>query len=154
MSSHPPGADGDLPFVDEHWVLVSAPSSAVWRSLAAQFARPGRPARGYAHLIAAEPRRVSGELFEEGSTVPGFRVADVVAEQRVRLAGRHLFSRYVLDLALSVRPDGTRFSARTYAEFPGLHGAVYRVVVIGSRGHRVLVRRMLQSIRRRAEATR
>jgi hypothetical protein len=154
MLSRTPRVDGDLPFVDEHQVLVAAPAAVVWRSLAQQFGQFGRPARAYAHLIAAEPRRASGELFEEGATVPGFWVTDVVAEQRVRLTGRHLFSRYALDLALTPQPDGTRLSARTYAEFPGPHGAVYRGAVIGSRAHHVLVRRMLRSIRRRAEATR
>ncbi len=68
------------------------------------------------------------------------------------LAGRHRFSRYVLDFR--VEPDGDGGSvvtAVTYADFPGPRGAVYRTLVVGSRGHVLAVRRMLTGIRRRAE---
>lgn len=36
--------------------------------------------------------------------------------------------------------------AVTLAAFPGIHGRVYRALVIGSGGHRIVVRRMLQRI--------
>jgi hypothetical protein len=42
--------------------------------------------------------------------------------------------------------DGVRLRALTFAAFPGLHGKVYRALVIGSGGHRVVVRRMLKRI--------
>jgi hypothetical protein len=131
---------------------VSAPAPAVWRSLTGLLGRP-RPAatNAFAHLVAAEPRRASGTLFDEGATLPGFKVTEAVPGRRVRLAGRHRFSQYALVLTLAAQPDGTVLSARTYARFPGLHGAVYRQLVIGSGAHRVFVTRLLRAVRRRAE---
>ena len=151
MSSPDPQPISDLPFVDERRVLVTAPAAAVWRALAQQFAGPGRSAtQAYAHLVAAEPRRASGRMFDHGASVPGFRVDEVEPEQCVRLVGRHRFSRYALVLTLDARPDGTLLRAGTYAVFPGLHGTVYRGLVIGSGGHGVIVDRMLRAVRRRA----
>lgn len=148
--SYSPDPDDDLPFVDEHRVLVSAPSFAVWRSLTAQIPRfAGTEA--FAHLLGATPRRASGRPLGEGATVPGFAVAEAVPGRRVRLAGRHRFSRYALTLTLDERPDGTMLSARTDAAFPGATGWVYRRLVISSGAHRVLVTRLLRAVRRRAE---
>jgi hypothetical protein len=144
--------DGDLPFVDGHSVIVSAPAAAVWRSLAWWFARPRRLAGAYAHLVAADPRRATGRLFAQGASVPGFEVAEAEPERLVRLTGRHLFSRYALVITVTPSPDGTLLSAQTYAVFPGRHGWVYRGVVIGSGGHRLLVGRMLRTVRNHAQA--
>ena len=80
-------------------------------------------------------------MLDAGASVPGFRVAEVEPEQWVRLVGRHRFSRYALVLTLDARPDGTLLRAGTYAEFPGLHGGVYRAMVISSGGHGVIVDR-------------
>jgi hypothetical protein len=144
--------DSDLPFIDEHQVLVSAPADAVWRSLTVQFAGGRRAgAEAYVHLIGGEPRRASGAPLDEGATLPGFTVAEAVPEHRVRLMGRHRFSRYALTFTMVTRPDGTMLSARTDAEFPGLQGYVYRCLVIGSGAHRAFVTRLLQAVRRRAE---
>lgn len=148
----PPHADGDLPFVDEHRVLVSAPALAVWGSLTVQLAGHGNAGtEAFARLLAAEPGRASGTPLEEGATLPGFAVAEAVPGRRIRLTGRHRFSRYALTLTLVARPEGTMLSARTDAEFPGLHGFVYRGLVIGSGAHRVFVRRLLRTVGRRAE---
>jgi hypothetical protein len=145
-----PGAEA-LPFVDEHRVFAPASPEAVWRALAGQV--PG--ARGHggrllAHVLAAEPRRVTGGLFDLGATLPGFAVTESVPGRLVRLTGRHRFSRYALVFTLTPEPGGTRVSARTYAAFPGLPGRLYRLLVIGSGGHRVLVNRMLRAVRRTA----
>ncbi len=145
----------DLPFVDERRVLVAASAAAVWAALVRQFDGPGRAStQAYAQLVGAEPRRASGRMLDEGASVPGFRVAEVEPEQWVRLVGRHRFSQYSLVLTLDARPDGTLLRAGTYAEFPGLHGRVYRALVISSGGHGVIVDRMLRAIRSRAEAAR
>ena len=40
----------------------------------------------------------------------------------------------------------TRLRALTWAAFPGVAGKVYRALVIGSGGHRIVVRRMLKRI--------
>ena len=143
----------DLPFVDDRRTLVATPAAAVWRALARQFIDLGRSStQAYAHLVGTEPRRASGRMFDEGASVPGFRVDEVEPEQWVRLVGRHRFSRYALVFTLDARPDGTLLRAETYAEFPGLHGSTYRALVIRSGGHGVMVDRMLRAIRRRAEA--
>ncbi|MEU5531107.1 hypothetical protein ABZ744_29670 [Micromonospora chersina] len=148
-SSDPPG---DLPFVDEHRTLVAAPPADVWRSLGAQFTHHrASGADLVAHLLGTVPRRAGGPPLTEGAAVPGFAVAEAVPERRLRLAGRHRFSRYVLQFDLADRADGTLVSARTYAAFPGPHGGLYRLLVIGSGGHRLAVRRMLRDIRARAE---
>lgn len=149
---HSPDRDDDLPFIDEHQVLVSASAPAVWRSLTMQIARPRLcSAAALAYLLAAEPRRASGRPLAAGATLPGFTVAEAVPGRRVRLTGRHRFSQYALILTLVTQPDGTMLSARTHAEFPGRRGSVYRQLVIGSGIHRALVARLLRAVRRRAE---
>ncbi|WP_193364277.1 hypothetical protein [Mycobacterium xenopi] len=53
-----------------------------------------------------------------------------------------------------VEPDGpgqTRVRSATWAAFPGMHGQVYRALVIGTGTHRVVVRRILRRIARRAQ---
>ena len=68
--------------------------------------------------------------------------------QQLALAGRHRFSRYLLVFELDDLPgEESLLTARTYAEFPGLHGGVYRALVIGTRFHAVAVKGMLRSIR-------
>jgi hypothetical protein len=139
-----------LPFVDEHRVLVSAPAFVVWSALAAQI--PQFTGSGtFVRLLGASPNRTAGEPVATSATLPGFRIAEAVPERRLRLIGRHHFSRYQLLFTLAEHTSGTLLSATTYAAFPGPHGRVYRLIVIGSRVHRVLVIRLLRDVRRRAE---
>jgi hypothetical protein len=153
MPSHSSDFDRDLPFIDEHHVVVAAPPAVVWRCLGAQFGRTRPPGSGLlTQILGAEPRRTAGTLLDEGATVPGFAVIDSVPEQRVRLAGRHRFSAYVLVFSLAAVPGGTRLTAGTYARFPGLRGAVYRGLVIGSGAHRAVVARLLRGVRHQAQA--
>jgi hypothetical protein len=140
-----------LPFVDEHTALISAPAAAVWHALTEQIPR-FVSSESFAGLLGAEPRRASGTPLSEGTTFPGFTATEVEPEQRLRLTGRHRFSRYALVLDLFPQPVGTILSASTYAEFPGLLGRVYRLLVIDSRAHRMLVQRLLRTVRKRAEA--
>jgi len=68
------------------------------------------------------------------------------------LQGSHRFSDYALTFRLEeVGPGRFRLSAETRAAFPGLTGGIYRLLVVGTRGHVVLVRRMLTGIKRRSE---
>ncbi len=53
---------------------------------------------------------------------------------------------YKLIFLLSDADGGTRVAAQTWAAFPGLKGRIYRALVIGSGGHRIVVRRMLKRI--------
>lgn len=138
-----------LPFVDEHVVHVAAPAAVLWGALTAQLPRL-TTSETFARLLGAAPDRASGRTIAEGATLPGFRVAEAVPGHRLRLVGRHRFSRYELRLTLAAQPTGTLLRASTFATFPGPHGRAYRVLVIGSRVHRVVVRRFLRDVRRRA----
>ena len=141
-----------LPFIDEHHVLVAAPADTVWRHVGAALEKPGWASRLAALLLAAVPRRASGDPLTQGAALPGFDVRDAVPVDRLVLAGRHRFSAYALIFVLADEPGGTRLSARTHARFPGLHGRLYRTFVIRSGAHRVLVMRLLSGIRQAAEA--
>lgn len=76
------------------------------------------------------------------------------APRELELAGSHRFSRYALIFRLhELAPGQVQVRAETRAEFPGPPGAVYRALVIGTRGHVLAVRRLLAAIKRRAEHT-
>ena len=89
-----------------------------------------------------------------GSTVPGFRVVTAEPPRLVVVAGRHRFSRYGIVFRVEPAAAGCRVRAETRAVFPGPHGALYRLAVIGSRGHVLVTRRLLGQVARRAEARR
>jgi hypothetical protein len=87
-----------------------------------------------------------------GDTIPGFEVAEVDQQAVLSLRGRHRFSRYELRFELVEREPGhVEIHAKTFAEFPGPHGQIYRTLVIGTGGHRIAVRRILSAIARHAE---
>jgi hypothetical protein len=126
------------PFVDEHAIDIAAPREAVWAGLQRQVAA----------MLAAE----GGVLRTVLGTEPraGFAVAETAPPERLVLVGRHRFARYRLAFELDdAEPGATRLRARTFAAFPGMHGRVYRALVIGSRAHVVATRQILRSIRRR-----
>lgn len=83
----------------------------------------------------------------------GVRVARADAPRELALAGRLRFSDYALALRLDALDDGraTRVRAETRAAFPGVAGGAYRLAVIGTRGHVLIVRRLLGAVARRAE---
>ncbi|ADP81701.1 hypothetical protein [Pseudofrankia inefficax] len=135
-----PGAGGP-PFVDEHDVFVAAPAAAVWDVLVA----PPRRRPGGALLTRAL------RLSDPEAPRPGFAVAESDPPRRLLFAGHHRFSDYTLEWRLSARDGGTVLAARTCAAFPGWRGRVYRALVIGSGGHRVVMRRWLRALRDQAE---
>lgn len=146
-----------LPHVDEHEVHVEAPESDVWDALVAtlprvfdtRFSRRFAPAVGVAHPLS------DGEFGRIGSTLPGFVVSRSVAPCVLALLGEHRFSRYALIFRIDRTSTGaSRLRAETRAVFPGLKGRAYRGFVIGTRGHVLVVRRMLGAVQRRAEAKR
>jgi hypothetical protein len=115
----------ELPHIDEHSTQIPAATDRVW-----------------AALTESTRRLAAG---------PGFSIAEVRAGERIALRGRHPFSRYELVFELEeLGPERSRLRAVTNAAFPGPHGCAYRALVIGSGGHRVVVRRMLRAIGRRA----
>jgi hypothetical protein len=106
-----------LPFVDEHAVDVDGPREQVW------------------------------ERLERTAPSMGFHVTESTAPSKLVLEGRHPFSRYALVFLVEPLDGGrTRVRAQTWAAFPGLHGRVYRLLVIGSGLHVLAVRRMLRRV--------
>lgn len=144
----------DLPFVDAHTSVVAAPPDAVWRALCETVGHhfADRPAESVARLLDCTDRTTSGPRPPaEGSTIPGFHVATAVPGRELALAGSHRFSTYALLFRLEEAGAGlTRVRAETRAAFPGPTGRVYRFFVIGTRGHTLVVRRMLRKVRERA----
>jgi hypothetical protein len=114
-----------LSYIDEHAISVPADRDDTWRSLL--------------QIMCRDPH--------DPSTVPtGFVLDEATPPVRLALRGRHPFSVYKLVFELAEAPQGTDLRALTFADFPGLHGRIYRALVIGSGGHRVVVRRMLRRI--------
>lgn len=144
-----------LPRVDEHATTIAAEVGDVWRALGETLERSfGRPRSArYARLVGVADRAASGPRpLDKGSAFPGFRVADVEPERKLVLVGRHHFSTYALVFRLAESQDGhTRLRAETRARFPGPGGALYRLLVISSGAHALLIGRLLTAIRQRAE---
>jgi hypothetical protein len=147
-----------LPFVDDHATEIAATVDEVWPMLSnaveRSFSRAGMA--GYARLVGCVPVDSSGPRpLADGSTVPGFRVTSALPGRELVLEGRHRFSIYALTFRLDDIGSGrSRLRAETRAAFPGLAGGAYRLLVIGTRGHMVAVRRLLSGVKHRAEARR
>jgi hypothetical protein len=123
-----------LPYIDEHAISVAADRAETWSALL--------------RVLRCDP--------EDPSTVPsGFVLEEARAPERFALKGRHPFAvyRWVFELDAEA-PQCTRIRSATWADFPGLHGKIYRALVIGSGGHRVVVRGMLRRIAARVLAER
>jgi hypothetical protein len=127
-----------LPYIDEHAITVDANREQTWSALL--------------RVMCRDPR--------DPSTVPtGFVLDEARPPERFALKGRHPFAVYRLvfeldpELGLAPRdPARTRVCALTWADFPGMHGKVYRALVIGTGGHRVAVRWMLTRLKNTAAA--
>jgi hypothetical protein len=119
-----------LPYIDEHAITVEANREEAWSALL--------------RVMCRDPR--------DPSTVPtGFVLEEARAPGRFALKGRHPFAVYRLVFELVSEPSEqaphrTRMRAQTWADFPGIHGKVYRALVIGTGGHRIVVRKMLKRI--------
>ncbi len=143
-----------LPRVDEHSVEIAADEDAVWEALLRVL--PGSFASGSssraARALGCGETEAKGEVGTIGSTLPGFVVARAVRPATLALEGEHRYSRYALVFCIDRVGGGrSRLRAETRAEFPGRKGRAYRAMVIGSRGHVLVVKRMLAAVRRRAE---
>jgi hypothetical protein len=132
------------PYVDQHALAIAAPRATVWAAL-----------ERYVHeTIGASKLPLLGRVL---GTEPasGFGVIEREPERRLALAGRHRFSRYRLVFELDDAPErATVLRALTYAVFPGLHGLIYRALVIGTRMHVLATRGILRTVRRLSLAER
>lgn len=129
-----------LPFVDEHTTRIGAPREVVWAALEAYLDSSLQAAERspLTRLLGTQPRA-------------GFEISESVRPRTLALAGRHRFSTYRLVFQLIDTTDGaTQLHAETFAAFPGLHGRVYRAVVIGTRAHVVATNHILRAVRRRS----
>lgn len=115
-----------LHYIDEHAITVPADPASTWAALL--------------RVMCREPA--------DPTTVPfGFVLDAATPPECFALKGRHWFSVYKLVFELTEDDrDGTRVAAQTWAAFPGVRGKIYRALVIGSGGHRIVVRRMLRNI--------
>jgi hypothetical protein len=143
-----------LPYVDEHSVEVAAPTGPTWDALLVvaerSFASGG--VSRFARLLGCEDVAASGPRpLAAGSTVPGFHVAVADPGRELALAGRHRFSGYALVFRVEEGAGRSRLRAETRAEFPGIKGAVYRTLVIGTRIHVLVTRRINNAAKARAE---
>lgn len=158
MSSVSPTVDpADLPFIDEHSRTVAADPEQVWPALlaVADGSFSGQAVKRVSRLLGCRHTDPSGPRpLEQGSELPGFVVAELTPRRRLSLAGAHRFSTY--RLVFGVRAEGpgrSIVSAATLAEFPGRKGRLYRAAVIGTRGHVLIVHRMLAAIEQRSLRT-
>jgi len=145
----------DLPHIDEHSIAIGATPDATWDSLlrvvegsfATGASTRGARLLGCADTIASGPRPLA-----EGSVLPGFHVETADRPRELTIAGRHRFSDYALIFRLDEQGStGTVLRAETRAAFPGLKGSAYRALVIGTRIHVLVTRRILSAAKRRAE---
>jgi hypothetical protein len=144
-----------IPFIDEHSATVAASPDQTWKALAEVVAgsNAGRLGGLVARGLDCVPSDAAGEIPAIGSTIPGFIVTRSVCPAALALMGEHRFSRYALVFTISERlgEDAVELSAQTRAVFPGHAGRLYRMLVIGTRGHVLAVRAILRTVRRRAE---
>jgi hypothetical protein len=145
----------NLPHVDELPIEIGANRQATWAALLRVVAGAFASARGRrpARLLGCEDTVPSGPRpLAQGSAFPGFHVEGAEPPLELALAGRHRFSTYLLSFRLEeAGPGRTRLVAETRAAFPGLKGSAYRALVIGTRMHVLVTRRLLTATKRRAE---
>jgi hypothetical protein len=150
-----PSPSERLPYIDEHSASVGAGASATWtalqRVLSGSFGSGATPR--FARLLGCADTEASGpQPLATGSTVPGFHVESAEEPREMVLAGAHRFSGYALIFRLDAGEGGrTLLRAETRAAFPGLKGRIYRTLVIGTRMHVLVTRRLLGATQRLAE---
>ncbi len=115
-----------LPYIDEHAISVAAGRAETW---------------------AAVLRTICRDPHDSSAFPTGFVLDEARPPERLALKGRHLFARYLWVFELDAEAaQRTRIRSATWADFPGLHGKIYRALVIGSGAHRVVVRATLKRI--------
>jgi hypothetical protein len=140
-----------LPRIDSHAVICAAGPDAAFDSLWDVLRRSldGAAASAYARAVRCEPRVAAATSRPVAglTTLVGFAVTNVDRPRALTIAGRHHFARY--EIEFSVEPAagvGSCIEATTFASFPGRLGAVYRTLVLGTRIHVLITRRMLRVV--------
>lgn len=114
-----------LPYIDEHAITVDAGAATTWAAVLRTLCKD-----------PADPRAPFG-----------FAIAECTPRQRLILKGRHPFATYEWVFELdNLGPHRTRVRSQTWAAFPGIHGTIYRALVINSGGHALAVRHTLKRI--------
>ena len=138
---------------DIRTTTIPASPDAIWQAVLDQAEALGSPR--YARMLGCRDTQAHGPRpLEAGSTVPGFQVTTARPPDQLVLEGVHRFSAYTLTFRLvpdNLVPDGpaTRLEAHTNATFPGVRGALYRLLVIESRLHKLATWSIVERIRRR-----
>ena len=141
----------DLPFIDEHAREIDAPPARTWEGLIAPRGLIRIPG-GVARVFGFDPAARSGEPGTVGSTMIGFRVTKSVPERELTAEGRHSFSRYSVTFLIEEAGAGrSLLRARTYADFPGWHGTIYRAIEIRNQSHVDGTKAWLRIVAKRAE---
>jgi hypothetical protein len=147
-----------LPYIDAYVRRIDAPPEQVWEALLTTLRRQfrgglPRPLTAAWGLQETARRGDWKGGVAVGDAITGFAVAAVQPFRLLALRGRHRFSRYELRFEPEPSTSGTvLLTAVTSAVFPGVHGRIYRLLVIGTGGHRVAVRRMLGGVAANADA--
>lgn len=116
-----------LPYIDEHATTLDADAATTWAAVL--------------RTMCTDPAAPRPPL--------GFAIGECTPRQRLVLKGQHPFAVYEWIFELDeLGPHRTRVRSQTWAAFPGLHGKIYRALVIGSGGHAVAVRQTLKRIGR------
>lgn len=141
-----------LPHIDEHMTTICGDDpERVWNALGAVLERFWRVPRTGTRLLRAEPATRAGNPLVAGSALPAFNVTRAEPGRELALEGHHRFSLYALIFRLIPGEDHITLTAETRAAFPGVSGRAYRWLVIGTRGHILVVRALLRATRKRAE---
>jgi hypothetical protein len=150
-----PAPSERLPHVDEHAIEIAAGAEATWEALLRVVERSfgsASTARVARLLGCADVETGGPRPLETGSSLPGFHVEAAERPALLALAGRHRYSDYALIFRTDELPgENVRLRAETRAVFPGLKGSAYRAMVIGTRGHILVTRRLLGATKQRAE---
>jgi Polyketide cyclase / dehydrase and lipid transport len=142
---------GPRRYRDVRSATLTASPEIVWRAVLDQVEVLGLPS-WYVRLIGCRDRQASGPRpLAAGSVVPGFKVTTADPPAEIVLDGVHRFSVYTLTFRVVPTDVGTRLEAHSDATFPGVLGAIYRLLVIDSRFHKLATRSIVTRIRRRVE---